>query len=203
MGSVHPIREAAPAIPLDRQAFDNLRFIRRTLENSVSFTAVPGWGGVAMGITALGAALWASSVHGASRWLEIWLGEAALALIAGAAAGYRKAARQGMLPLGRPAKKFVLALAPSLLTGALLTLVFARAGLHAELPAAWLLLYGMGIVSGGAYSVRAVPVMGLCFLLLGTVAVFAPLAWGNALLAAGFGLVQIVFGVVIARRFGG
>ena len=203
MGSVRPIREAMPAVPLDPQVLDNLRFIRRTMENSVAFTAVPGWGGVAMGLTALGAALCASSVHDASRWLAIWLGEAALALTIGATAGYQKAARQGMLPFSRPAKKFLLALAPSLLTGALLTLVFARAGLHAELPAAWLLLYGMGIVSGGAYSVRAVPVMGLCFLLLGAVAVFAPLAWGNALLAAGFGLVQIIFGVVIARRFGG
>ena len=201
MGSVRPIRNAEPPASLDPQALDNLRFIRRTLENSVAFTAVPGWGGVLMGVTALFAAAWASMQRDPSVWLQIWIAEAALALVIGVTAAYRKAAILG--GLGRPARKFVLALLPSVVVGALLTVVLARAGMLREMPAVWLLIYGIGVLSSGVFSVRAVPVMGVCFLLLGTVAVFAPASWGNALLALGFGGVQICFGIVIARRFGG
>jgi len=200
MGSVRPIRESA-APPLD--ALDNLRFIRRTMENSVAFTAVPGWGGVAMGVTALCAACWASAQRDVHVWLAGWLAEAMLALAIGVVAAYRKAARIREPAFARPARKFVLALLPSVLVGALLTCILARAGLYRDLPAAWLLVYGMGVLSGGVFSVRVVPVMGLCFLAIGTGAVFAPTAWANVLLALGFGVVQIGFGVVIARRFGG
>ena len=213
MGSVQPIRQApTPLAPLDPQALDNLRFIRQTMENSVAFTAVPGWGGVAIGVSALGAALLAAVANAngnKSVWLAIWLGEAALALAIGVGAAYCKAARMSTpgMPntpaLARPARKFVLALLPSVLVGALLTAVLVRGGLYGDLPAAWLLIYGMGILAGGVFSVRVVPVMGLCFLMLGSAAVLAQADWGNALLALGFGVVQICFGVVIARRFGG
>jgi hypothetical protein len=115
----------------------------------------------------------------------------------------RKANRAQVPLMSAPARKFVLSFAPPLLVGALLTFVLYRAGLAGAIPGTWLLLYGTGVVTGGAFSVRVVPVMGLCFMLAGAVALFCPLAWGTAFLAAGFGGLHLVFGLIIARRYGG
>jgi hypothetical protein len=97
----------------------------------------------------------------------------------------------------------VLAIAPSIFTAALLTLMLWRVGMIDYTPGVWLLLYGCGIVAGGAFSVRVFPVMGLCFLAFGAAALLSPLGWGDAWLAAGFGGLQIVFGAVIVRNYGG
>jgi hypothetical protein len=45
--------------------------------------------------------------------------------------------------------------------------------------------------------------MGLGFMLTGILALFCPAAWGNWFMAAGFGGQHIIFGVIIARRYGG
>ena len=192
----------AEPISLHSHAMDNLRLIRETMERAGSFTAVPGWGGVAIGVSALAAAI-ASRQLTLERWLATWLLEAALAMLLAVLAIKRKAnAAKGPL-LSAPARRFVLSFAPPLLVGGLLTAVLYRAGLPAAIPGAWLLLYGTGVVTGGAFSVRVVPVMGLCFMSLGAVALFSPFAWGTAFLAAGFGGLHIVFGIIIARRYGG
>jgi hypothetical protein len=102
-----------------------------------------------------------------------------------------------------PARKFLGGFAPPLAAGALLTLALWHAGAPGLLPGAWLLLYGTGVLAGGAASVRVVPIMGLCFMALGGAALFAPPAWGNSILAAGFGGFHLLFGAVITRKFGG
>jgi hypothetical protein len=182
---------------------DNLSFIRSTMERATAFTAVPGWGGVAMGITALGATLVASRSAGVSEWLAVWLAASALALGIGGWAMALKARRAGTTVFSYSGRRFVLSYVPPLAVGALLTLVLVRAGLYSALPGTWLLLYGTGVVTGGAFSVRVVPIMGLCFMALGTVALLGPQAWGEWLLAAGFGGLHILFGLIIARRYGG
>ena len=192
-----------PPLPLDLRAEENLRYIRATMERAGSFTAVPGWGGVLMGATAVVAALVAARQPSPARWLAVWLVAAVVAFVLGLAAMARKAGRAGVSLVSGPARKFAFSLAPPLAVGALLTLALYRAGELALLPAVWLLLYGTAVVASGAHSVRAVPVLGLCLLVTGTVALFAPAGWGNALLAAGFGGWQIVFGLIIARRHGG
>jgi hypothetical protein len=199
-----PSRAPRPEpIPIDARAADHLRYIRETMESAAEFTAVPGWGGVAMGITALAAAYFASIQPTPSRWLLVWLLEAGIAFAIAAPAAATKAHRANAKLFSGPGRKFLLSFAPAIVVGGLLTYVLAHAGLYAPMPGMWLLLYGTAIVTGGAFSVRVVPVMGLCLMLLGAAALFAPANWGDALMATGFGAVQIGFGVWIARRFGG
>jgi hypothetical protein len=190
-------------VALDAHAADNLRFIRETMERAGSFTAVPGWGGVALGLTAIAAAVVAARQNAPQAWLMTWLVEALLAIAIAGGAVARKARQAKMPLLSGPGRKFALSFAPPLLVGALLTAVLVRTGDWKILPGMWLLLYGTAVVTGGAFSVRVVPVMGLCFMVLGAAALFSPASWGNVFMAAGFGGLQIVFGLVIARKYGG
>ena len=200
-----PLPAAGPPPPVDLRAHaaDNLRFIRETMERSGSFTAVPGWGGVAMGAVALGAAALASRAASQTEWLGTWLVALFVAVGAGGAAMAQKARRSGVPLFHGPGRRFLLTLLPPLAAGALVTLALERAGRAELLPGCWLLLYGTAVVTGGAFSIRVVPAMGALFMLLGGVALFSPGAWGNALLAAGFGGLHVAFGLLIARRYGG
>jgi hypothetical protein len=190
-------------IPIDVRAADHLRYIRETMESAAEFTAVPGWGGVTMGMTALGAALIAARQTTPHAWIAIWLAEAFVAVAIAAPAAATKARRANSSLFTGPGRKFVLSFAPPIVVGGLLTLALFHLGSVSALPGVWLLLYGTAVVTGGAFSVRAVPIMGLCLMALGTAALFAPASWGNVFMAAGFGLVQIAFGFWIALRYGG
>jgi len=173
------------------------------MERSAAFTAVSGVGYILLGLTALGAAWLAAQQSSSFAWLRVWLADGVLAAVIGLLACTWKANRRGLPLFSGPARKVALGLAPPLVAGAFLTFLLFRAGFASALPATWLLLYGAGIMTGGAFSVAIVPVMGLCFMLLGSLAVLAPAAWGNAFLAAGFGGLHIIFGFLIARRHGG
>lgn len=173
------------------------------MESAAEFTAVPGWGGLAMGITALAAAGLAARQTTSRHWLMVWLAEIFVAVAIAAPAAATKARRANSSLFSGPGRKFVLSFGPPIIVGGLLTLVLFQIGAVAVLPGVWLLLYGTAIVTGGAFSVRAVPIMGLCLMALGAAALFAPAAWGNWFMAAGFGVVQSIFGVWIAIRYGG
>ena len=188
---------------LHDRAMDNLSYIRSAMERAGTFTAVPGWGGVAMGISALLASPVAASRATRHEWLMVWLAEAVIGTLIGAIAMSRKARRIGASMLGRQGRRFFLSYAPPIVVGAVLTVVLYRGGLGAALPGMWLLCYGTGVVTGGAFSVRVVPVMGLCFMAIGTATLALPSSWGDWMLAAGFGGLHVLFGLMIARRYGG
>ena len=202
MPAGRPVRSSPDPIPLHNRAIEDLTFIRDTMERAGTVTSVPGWGGVAMGATALIASWIASRQASGAEWLAVWLAEAVLALAIGGAAMVRKADTTRTPLFTRAGKLFVRSFAPPVLAGAVLTPVFYQVGLTNRLPGLWLLLYGTGVVTGGMFSVSAVPIMGLCFMALGAVAFFSP-GLANWFMAAGFGGLHIVFGVLIARRYGG
>jgi hypothetical protein len=194
-------REPPPA--LHDRAMDNIRYIRETMERASAFTAVPGWGQVVIGGTALIAAYLAAYEISERRWLMTWLAEAVIALLIAGWSMDRKARATETPLLSGPARKVAFSLSPPLIVGALLTAVLFRLRITSLIPGVWLLLYGTGVVTGGMFSVSIVPLMGICFMALGAVALFVSPPWANMLLATGFGALHIVFGLIIARKYGG
>jgi len=196
--------EAEEPPSLHSRAMENLEFIRDTMERSTHFTAVPGYGGMLMGFTATGAAYIAQTQAPLIRdWIIVWLVEAVLAFCIGLFAMWQKSKLAGTTLNSVPAKKMILSFLPPMFCGVVITLGLWRFGDFVSMIPTWLLLYGAAVVTGGSYSVRAVPIMGWCFIALGAVAFFLPASMGNLMMALGFGLLHMVFGLVIARRYGG
>lgn len=187
---------------LHEHAAESLRFIRDTMERAGSFTSIPGWGGFAIGVTAIAASVIAAPLAG-DAWLTAWLIEAGLAAVIGAITIALKGRRTGTSFTSPTAKRFFVSYLAPMIAGAIVTLALWRAGAFAAMPAAWLLLYGTAFVSSGAFSIRVVPIMGVCFMALGMAAAVVPFNVANALLGLGFGGLHVVFGLIIARRFGG
>jgi hypothetical protein len=196
-----PGKDEPPA--LHERAMDNLRYIRETMERASSFTGISGWGEVAIGVTALISAVLAARQTSFNLWLSVWMGEALISLLIAGWSMDRKARRAKTPLLNGAGRKVVFSLSPPIFAGVLLTFVLYKAGLTGAIPGVWLLLYGTGVVTGGMFSVTVVPIMGLCFMALGAIALFAPANLSDWLMAAGFGGLHIGFGVVIARRYGG
>ena len=190
-------------VSIHEHAFDNLRFIRETMERAGAFTAVPGWGGVLMGVSAVLTAFLTARLPSKEYWFEAWMGEAILACGIGLFAMVQKSQAVKSPLLNGPGRKFALSLLPPMLAGAVLTLFLYQHGLYELMPGLWLILYGVAITTGGAFSVNVVPLMGVSFMLLGSAALFSPQGWSNFYMGVGFGGLQILFGSIIARRYGG
>ncbi len=197
---------------VQRRAIDNLAYIRQTMESAAAFTHVSGWGMVAVGVLTFVAHAVAQMVAGehalfnetqARRWLAVWLVQAVLSACVAAWLIYRKVRKAQAGVLSTPGKKMLLGFAPPMFAGAMLTAAFAQLGLFTLLPGMWMLLYGVGVATGGAYSVRTLPAMGAAFIALGSLALFLPPVVAIYLMTAGFGGLHILFGFLVIRRHGG
>ncbi len=207
MGNISPIRkgesEQDKPVNIGDRAIDNLAFIRETMERSTHFTAVPGYGGMLMGATAIAAAYIAAQQIYPRNWLIVWLAEACLAFAIGLLAMWQKSKIVGTPLFSLPARKFAFGFTPPRVCGIAITLGLWRYEHYEIMAPVWMLLYGASVVTGGAFSVKVVPVMGWLFIALGGIAFALPASYGNYLMGAGFGLLHIIFGAIIAWRHGG
>ena len=105
--------------------------------------------------------------------------------------------------LSSPGRKMLSGFAPPMVAGALLTFALAQTGAFALLPGVWMLLYGAGVMTGGAHSVRTLPAMGIAFVVLGGVTLFIAPAYADWLMGIGFGGLHVIFGILVIRRHGG
>ncbi len=203
MADVVPMRPPRNSSPeIHERAMDNLRFIRETMEAAGTFTAVSGWGQVVIGFSAIAAALIADRMQTGESWVLVWAAEAVIAGLIAVWFMWHKAKSASLPLLTGSARKMLFSFSPVFVVGMVVTIAFLQQGMVTLLPGVWMLLYGTGVVAAGAFSVRIVPVMGGAFIAAGALALFTP-AWNTALMIAGFGVLHILFGVLIARRHGG
>lgn len=188
---------------MQTHAMENIRFIRETMERATAFTMVPGKGMITLGLSAILTAPIAARQETTAAWLLCWVIDAVFAVSLGIYLMHRKAQRARIPLLSSNARKFFISLCTPIFAGAVLTYVLFRAGHTTILPGMWMLLYGAGVITGGSFSVKIVPVMGACFMAFGCVALFAPAAYGIWFMIIGFGVLHLIFGSFIARRYGG
>ena len=171
------------------------------MERTKPVTVVPGWGGVLMGAMATAAAVVS---YGAEPvlWLKVWVGASILGMAIGLWGMHQKAQAAGMSLQNSVTRKFWLSLIPPLIAGLTLSVALWDAHQIQLLPALWLLSYGAGVTAAGAFSVQPVPLMGGTFMLAGVLAALLP-QWGTLWLGAGFGGLHLVFGWLIAKKYGG
>ena len=191
----------APPLESQPEAAETLQFIRQTMQQAGAFTAISGRGLIVVGASAL-LASWLAAHQAFVGWLLVWLAEVCLAGLITAFTIHRKALATHTPLFSGPARKVVMGLAPALAAGAVLTGVFYRGGHPDFIAPTWLLLYGVGIVAGGAWSVAAVPVMGGAFMALALPA-FLFTAWPDVWMALGFGGLHLLFGAVVTKKYGG
>jgi hypothetical protein len=206
-------RDSDQPVQLHTRAMDNLAYIRDTMAKSSEFTAVSGWGVIAMGVIALLGSYVASLRLTHDWWLYIWVVVAITACSTGVLAMVLKARRTSAPMLTGPGRRFLLSFSPPILAGCVIGEQFYELDLQHLFPGMWLLLYGVGVITGGTFSVRAIPLMGLCFMVLGAVTFLLPnseipVLFGNlqvpdVLMAVGFGGLHVVFGIIIVEKYGG
>jgi hypothetical protein len=193
-----------PDIPIsiETRALGTLAYIKRSIDSSGSM-AVPGTAGVVMGSIGILAAIAASLPPWAPHWLAIWTLAGATAFLVGGALMAREAAQSGHARYLGPVRKFLLCLCPALFAGAVLTGVLWRAGLASLVPGTWLLLYGCAVLSAStvtiASTMRLIAIMGTLFAALGCLAFALPPEAHTATLGLGFGVLHIVFGLLVGR----
>jgi hypothetical protein len=191
--------QTARTVTMESHATATLQYIRTSMEAAVSI-AVPGTAGLVMGSVGLLAAVLSELPPLHAYWLVIWLIAAVIAIAAGAVLMARPAVPGGLTLRGTRARKFALSLAPSLLAGAVLTLVHWQSGNLRAIPGTWLLLYGCALVAASVTTTAVVAAMGACFVGLGVLALFF-LSAGLQVpaLGVGFGGLHLLFAFLIGR----
>ncbi len=188
---------------LDSNAVAMLRYIRDTMEQAQGFTSVSGRGCIVMGSVALAASAMAGLPQLSSSWLMIWVISALIAVALNLPLMAAKAKAQGSSLQRQVAQRFFITLTPPILVGAVLTLALASQSPRETIVGIWLLSYGAALATSGTFSIVPVTLAGIAFMCLGTITLFLPVGSALFMLALGFGLIHIVLGLVIARRFGG
>lgn len=190
---------------------DSLLYIRRTLEAAGRLSTVSGSGIFFVGIMALAAVVANTRVTGTPwdqdgrsyRALTVWAVLLVFSAAVTALSMARKSRHTGVAFWSPVLRKALWPFSAPMALGAILSAAVLRAQNLELLPVIWLGCYGAALTAAGVMSVSPVRWMGISFLLLAASAAFLPASAGLALLAAGFGLLHIIFGAYIHWRHDG
>lgn len=204
MNSSEEIQQPASAETpaLYRKAEDNLEFIRSSMESATAFTGVSGTGYILAGLSALLATWVAEQQPTLERWLVVWMLELLLAAPLILLFTALKAKRQGNSLWSSNGKKLLLAFLPAMSVGGILTLNSFLTGDMQRLPGIWLGIYGAAVMTAGAYSVAAIPIMGALFIVISAAVLITGIP-ATLTMGVSFALLHCLFGYLIWRDYGG
>ena len=197
----------------------DLSAIRSMMERASKFLSLSGLSGVSAGVVALAGA-WAahravqiSGTHiplpGEQGAVDAWLGrfliaDAVTVLVVALACStffsVRMARKKGY-PLWGPTTLYMLAaLMIPLAAGGAFCGVLLFHGVYGLLPAVMLVFYGLALLNAGNFTFSEVRYLGIIDILLGLTAGFQP-ALGLILWAGGFGVLHIVYGILLYSKY--
>ena len=189
-------------------AQENLRIIRNLMERSTRYSTFSGLSGVLAGTASIVGCLVTRAlttrggVEDNGAFLLTW----SLVIVFAIGADYllmkRRAKRVGKTIVSQLGKQMLLASAPGLGTGALLTLFLLQHGLMVHVYPVWMLCYGSAVAAVGLFSQREVSSLGAAFVLAGAATLFLPVAFGLPAMGLVFGGFHIVYGLIMSRKDG-
>jgi hypothetical protein len=196
---------------------EDLRSIKDIMSRSAQLISLSGLSGVSTGITALAGLFIAYQTvfkdHDYLNYHPIALTPAHLNLLLLIAIGTlflsiagaifftnRKTIMQQQSLWDIQTKRLLINLAIPLVTGGLLCLMLLHQGFVGMLPSMTLIFYGLSLVNGSKYTLPEIRNLGLLEILLGLLA-FQFIGYGLVFWALGFGIVQIIYGLIIQRKY--
>ena len=196
----------------------DLASIRQLMERSVKFVSLSGLSGVLAGLYALtGAAVSYFLILPQPTSFQVSndrLGEpgvmtglmvvALVVLVASLATGLwlsaRKAAQLGVNVWDQTGRRLLINLAIPLVTGGIFVLILLGSGYFTLLAPVCLIFYGLALVNASPNLVDEIRFLGISEIALGLLGAAAP-GIGLFLWAIGFGMLHIVYGSVLYRKY--
>lgn len=195
----------------------DLASIRSMMERSSKFLSLSGLAGIMAGLYALAGTAIAWRIYPAllmpgdgnaltpTRNVVLTIGLLALIVLAASLAtaiwlSRQKARRRGERLWSRASRRAVVNFAVPLITGGLFVLAVVYSGYFALVAPGCLIFYGLALFNVSADTYDEVRYLGFCDILLGLAAVMLP-GFGLALWAIGFGVLHVVYGLIMYNKY--
>jgi len=201
---------------------EDLRVIKKVMEESSRFLSLSGLSGLFAGLIALAGALTAVFVffdgkfllqggyfteQTAESLLQLKIRLSLLALIVLILAlgvsfwfSYRKSVRKGLRMWTPVSKRLLINLMVPLVTGGLLIVIFYFQHKWQFVIPSMLIFYGLALVGAGKFTYNDVFYLGLIQIITGIASVIFPV-YGILFWCFGFGLLHIIYGLLLYRKY--
>jgi hypothetical protein len=201
---------------------EDLRIIKKVMEESSRFLSLSGLSGLFAGLIALAGAAIAVFVfldgkillrdgfyieQPADDLINLKIRLSILALIVLVLAisvslwfSYRKAHRKGLKMWTPVSKKLLISLLVPLVTGGILIIIFYLQHNWQLVVPSMLIFYGLALVGAGKFTYNDVLYLGLLEIIAGIASMILPL-YGIIFWCFGFGLLHIIYGLLMYRKY--
>lgn len=200
----------------------DLSHIRSLMEKSTKFISLSGWSGILVGVYTLIAVaflMWKLKITwfvfgrvdstmtfmSSEDPVRVFVMTGALLLLASVATGVymalKKAGRAGQAAWNPASQTMLLSVAGPLLTGGMLAVLSLFMGYYAVIAPFFLIFYGLGLYAGSHFSFKELRVLGILEILLGLLA-YLYMQFGLLFFAIGFGVLHILYGAIIIKKYG-